>query len=162
MLQDLNQEIKRLRDDFKPLAESYPEVTKARETVGKEDAALAKLVADHSDDLAKAFETLQEAQGFLILSDADTCPVCDTEMGHECLVQKVDEKLETLKTVKEQSLKAKGAKDALQQSLTSQKTLQDSFFSIISRLKLVHQAAVDSGQWKLPALVPLHRGDWES
>ena len=154
ILQDLNQEIKRLRDDFKPLAESYPAVTRAREAAEKEVAALTKLVADHSDDLAKAFETLQQAQGYLKVSEADTCPVCDTEIGHDSLVQKVDQKLEALKAVKDQSQKAKSAKELLQTALTAQKTLQDSFFSIISRLKEVHQAAVESDQWKLPALVP--------
>lgn len=154
ILQDLNQEINRLREDFKPLAESYPAVTEAGEAVKKEEAALAKLVAEHSDDLAKAFETLQQAQVILKSSESDICPVCDSEIGHSTLVQKVDQKLETLKAVKDQSLRTKRAKEALQSAKTSQKTLQESFYSIISRLKLVHQAAVDSDQWKLPALVP--------
>jgi len=154
ILQDLNQEIKRLRDDFKPLAESYPSITAAVEAVRKEEAALAKLIADHSDDLAEAFDTLQQAQVFLKSGESDTCPVCDTEVGHSTLVQKVDQKLETLKAVKDQSLRTKNAKEALQSARTSQQTLQESFFSIISRLKQVHQAAVDSDQWKLPALVP--------
>jgi recombinational DNA repair ATPase RecF len=154
ILQDLHQEIKRLRDDFKLLAESYPAVTKASEVSEEETATLTKLVADHSDDIAKAFETLQQAQGFLKVSDADACPVCDSEIGHGSLVQKVDHKLETLKAVKDQSKKAKNAKDALQRALTAHKTLQDSFFSIISKLKVVHNAAVDTEQWTLPALVP--------
>ena len=154
ILQDLNQEITRLRDDFKPLAESYPAITKVRETAEKENTALTKLIAEHSDDLAKAFETLQQAQGYLSGCDADTCPVCDSDIGHDSLVQKVDQKLETLKAVKDQSQKASAAKEALQTALTSQKTLQDSFFAIISRLKGVHQAAVDSEQWKLPPLIP--------
>lgn len=152
-LQDLDQEIKRLRDDFNPLADSYPAVTKASENADKEVAALTKLVADHTDDLATAFETLQQAQGFLKASKADTCPVCDTEIGHGTLVQKVDQKLGTLKAVTDQSQKTKAAKETLQNALTSQKTLQGSFFAIISRLKGVYQAAVDSKQWKLPALV---------
>lgn len=154
ILQDLNQEIKRLRDDFKPLAESYPTLTKAQETFEKENAALTKLIADHSDDLAKAFETLQQSQAYLKLSDSDACPICDTEIGHETLVQKVDEKLDALEAVKEQSQKSKNAKDALQSAKTSQKTLQDSFFAIVSRLKQIHQSAVDSEQWNLPSLVP--------
>jgi DNA repair exonuclease SbcCD ATPase subunit len=154
ILQDLNQEIKRLRDDFKPLAESYPAITKAHETADKEIAALTKLVADHSDELAKAFDTLQEAQGFLKVSESSSCPVCDTEIGHDSLVQKVDQKLETLKAVKDQSQKAKSAKESLQTTQTAQKTLQDTFFAIVSRLRDIHTAAVDSGQWKLPPLVP--------
>tara|TARA_R110002096_G_scaffold147671_4_gene307612 strand:- start:5986 stop:8334 length:2349 start_codon:yes stop_codon:yes gene_type:complete len=154
ILQDLNQEIKRLRDDFRPLADSYPAVTKAQETFETEKASLTKLVADHSDDLAKAFEALQQSQAYLKLSDSDTCPVCDTEIGHEELVQKIDEKLGTLKAVKEQSEKTKNAKDTLQRAQTSQKTLQDSFFAIVTRLKEVHQLAIDSEQWSLPDLVP--------
>ncbi len=154
ILQDLNQQIKRLRDDFKPLADSYPAVSKAQGTFEKENVALSKLVADHSDDLAKAFETLQQSQAYLKLSDSAACPVCDTEIGHEALVQKVDEKLETLKAVKERSQKAKSAKDALQTAQTSQKTLQESFFAILTRLKEVHQSAVDLKQWSLPGLVP--------
>lgn len=154
ILQDLNQEIKRLRDDFKPLAESYSAVTKANDSLKREEAALAKLIADHSDDLAKAFETLQQAQVFLQKSAADACPVCDTKVGHSSLVQKVDQKLEALRAVKDQSVKTKSSKEALQAAMTSQKTLQESFFSIICSLKAVHQAAVDSEQWSLPALVP--------
>jgi len=154
ILEDLNQQIKRLRDDFKPLGESYTAVTKANDSLKEEEAALAKLIADHSDDLAKAFETLQHAQVFLQKSDADTCPVCDTKVGHSSLVQKVDQKLEALRAVKEQSVKTKVAKDALRAAQISQKTLQDSFFSIIDRLRGVHQAAVDTEQWSLPALVP--------
>lgn len=154
ILQDLNQEIKRLRDDFKPLAESFPAATRARETADREVAALTKLVADHSSDLAKAFETLQQAQSFLEASEADTCPVCDTDIGHDSLVEKVDQKLETLEAVKDQSQKTKNAKESLKTALTSLKTLQDSFFTIVSSLKEVHQAAIDSEQWKLPALVP--------
>ncbi len=154
ILQDLNQEITRLRDDFKPLAESYPAIKKARGAVDREVASLTKLIADSSGNLAKAFETLQQAQGFLKVSDADTCPVCDTEIGHDSLVQKVDQKLETLKAVTDQSQKTKSAQEALQNALTAQKTLQESFFAIISRLNTVHQAAVDSKQWTLPALVP--------
>ncbi|MFM2179309.1 MAG: hypothetical protein RL015_3407, partial [Verrucomicrobiota bacterium] len=154
ILQDLNQEIIRLRDDFKPLAESYPAVTKANDSLKNEEAALAKLIADQSDDLAEAFDTLQQAQAFLQKSAADACPVCNTKVGHTSLVQKVDQKLEALRAVKDQSVKTKSAKDALQASLISQKTLQESFFSIIYRLIAVHQAAVDSAQWSLPALVP--------
>ena len=154
ILQDLNQEIKRLRDDFKPLAESYPAITKANESAEKENGALTKLIADHSDGLAKAFETLQQAQSYFKVSDADTCPVCDTKIDHQCLVQKVDQKLETLGAIKDQSLKTKNAKDALQTALTSQKTIRNSFFSIISRLRNVHQAAIETEQWRLPALVP--------
>ncbi|MBB5352105.1 recombinational DNA repair ATPase RecF [Haloferula luteola] len=154
MLDDLNQQIKRLRDDFKPLADSYPAVAKAQEAVKKEEAALAKLIADHSDDLAKAFETLQQARGFLRESGTGICPVCDSEIGHAALVEKVDQKLEALKAVKDQSQKAKNTKEALHAAQTSQKTLQQSFLSILIKLREVHQAAVDSEQWQLPDLVP--------
>ncbi|MFV0416094.1 MAG: AAA family ATPase [Chthoniobacterales bacterium] len=154
ILQDLNQEIRRLRDDFKLLADSYPALAKAGESVKTEETALAKLIADHSDDLARAFETLQQAQVFLTSCQSDTCPVCDSEVGHSALVEKIDQKLETLKAVKEQSRKTKSAKDALQATGASHKTLQESFFSIISRLKQVHQVAVDSEQWQFSSLVP--------
>lgn len=154
ILQDLNQDIKRLRDDFKPLAESYPAVSRAEEALKREEEALAKLIAEHSDDLAKAFETLQHAQAFLQKSAADTCPVCDSQVGHAALVQKVDQKLEALGAVKDQSAETKKANEALQAALISQKTLKESFFSIIRRLRAVHQAAVESEQWALPALIP--------
>ena len=85
-LQGLHQEITRLRDDFRPLAESYPAITKAHDSLKTEEVALAKLIADHSDDLAKAFETLQQAQTFLQESASDTCPVCDTKLDHTSLL----------------------------------------------------------------------------
>lgn len=154
ILQDLNQEIKRLRDDFKPLVDSYPAVTKAAEISEQENATLTKVIADHSDDLAKAFETLQQAQAFFKTNDAAICPICDTEIGHELLVCKVDQKLEILGAVKEQSVKAKNAKEALQTALTTQKTIQHSFFSIIEKLRNVHEAAAATEQWMLPVLVP--------
>lgn len=154
ILQNLNQEIKRLRIDFKPLEESYPALKKASENDKAEAEALAKLITDHSDDLAKAFETIQQAQGYLNQSDVDTCPVCDTNLGHQALVQKVNQKLEILGAVKDQSFKAKKARNTLQNTKTFHSTLQQSFFSIIDRLKQAHQTAIDSEQCKLPALVP--------
>ncbi len=154
ILQELNQQIKRLRDDFKALAECYPAIVQAHDAVKKEEAVLAEVIANHSDNLANALETLNQAQEYLNTSDSDTCPVCDTELGHTSLVQRVNQKLETLKAVKDQSLKAKSAKDGLQKAQTSQETLQKSFFSIISKLKKAHQVAVELAQWNLPSLIP--------
>ena len=154
ILQDLKQEITRLREDFTPLGESYPALKKAREDDTAEFEALTKLIADHSDDLAKAFEAIQHAQVYLEKSDSDTCPVCDTNLGHEALVTKVNQKLETLKAVKDQSEKTKKAKEALKKAQTTHETLRSSFYSIIERLKDTHQAAVDSEQWTLPTLIP--------
>lgn len=153
ILQDLNQAIKRLWDDFNSVAESYPAVNRAREAADKQDAALAKLIADHSDDLAQAFDTLQQAQCYLKLTEVNTCPVCDSPIGHDDLVRKVDQKLSALSAVKEQSQRAKTAKAELQRAQISQTNLKESFFALISRLRDAHHAAVDSGQWRIPDLV---------
>ena len=150
ILDNLNQEIKRLRTDYMSLGDSFPAVKKAQESFANENESLTKLIADHCEELGKAFETLQQAQVYLKAMDSDNCPVCDTKIGHDSLVQKVDQKLETLKAVNDQSKKTKDAKAALEKAMTSQKTLQQSFFSIINRLKDAHQAAVDSGEWNLP------------
>lgn len=150
ILQDLKQEIARLRQDFTSLGDSYPALKKAHEDDTAEAAARTKLIADHSDDLAKAFEAIQHAQVYLEKSDSDTCPVCDTNLGHDALVTKVNQKLETLKAVKEQSEKAKKAKDALKKAQTTHETLRSSFYLIIERLKDTHQAAVDSEPEKPP------------
>ena len=134
--------------------ESYPTLKKAEATGKTETEALTKLVAENTGNLAKAFETIQHAQAFLEKNETDTCPVCDTNVGHEALVSKVNEKLDTLKAVKEQSAKAKTAQDALKKAQTTHETLQKSFYAIIERLKSTHQAAVDSEQWKIPDLIP--------
>lgn len=154
ILQDLKQEIARLRDDFKPLMESYPALKEAGKDDKAETESLTKLVAENTGNLAKAFDTIQHAQAFLQKNESDTCPVCDTNVGHEALVAKVNGKLEALKAVKDQSAKAKKAQEALKKAQTTHETLQKSFYVIIERLKTTHQAAVDSEQWKIPDLIP--------
>lgn len=154
ILDDLDQQIKRLRDDFKRLAESHTALAKAAETYERETKALTKLITEHNDDLAKAFETLQHAQTYFKVSGSDVCPVCDSEVGHVTLAQKVDRKLASLKAVKEQSQKTKDAKDARQKAQTSRRTLQESFFAIITKLKGAYGAAAETKKWELPDLVP--------
>lgn len=154
LLQALNQEVVRLREDFSPLAESFASVNLARGTVEKETTALSQLVASQGGELAQALETLQQAQLYLKMSKVDNCPVCDTEVGYNTLVSKVDENLEALDAVRSQSKKVKEAKDLLQNALTALRTLQTAFFSTISRLKQAHEAASETNQWELVALVP--------
>ncbi|MDQ8188757.1 AAA family ATPase [Roseibacillus persicicus] len=153
ILDNLKTEINRLRSDFKPLEDSYQKVADTKEAQEKSIEALTKLVADHSDDLAKTFEILVKAQSYLSSETSDNCPVCDSELGHDVLSSKVSEKLARLKNVQEQSKKTKAAKDAHTAALTAQTTLQSTYFEIIRSLKLHHQAAVESEQWNLPELI---------
>ncbi|MBC2600538.1 AAA family ATPase [Puniceicoccus vermicola] len=96
LLQELHQQVKRLRADFTPLGGSYPAVKMAQRTFDNETKALTKLIADHSGDLAKAFKTLKHAKGYFEKTETDICPVCDTEVGHDSLVEKVNQKLDSL------------------------------------------------------------------
>ncbi|MFT6239579.1 MAG: energy-coupling factor transporter ATP-binding protein EcfA2 [Akkermansiaceae bacterium] len=153
ILTDLKQEITSLRNDFTPLKDSYQSVDIAEKKLKEEEDALKKATLAHSGDLANAVQTLQQAKDFLSKDDADLCPVCDTEIGHATLAQKVDEKLSRLSALSSQAKKHETAKQALTKAHTTQETLQKTYFGIIQRLSVAQIAAVETEQWDLPELV---------
>jgi energy-coupling factor transporter ATP-binding protein EcfA2 len=151
-LKAIDQELRRLRADYKSLEDAFPEMEKKTEQSEVETKVMTNLLAEHSDELSNAFETLQSAQGFFTKTETDHCPVCDSKIGHAPLIEKVDKKLETLKAVKEQVKKLKTAQDNLTAIQTRQKTLQGTFFSIIVALRESHESAKKLKKWELPDL----------
>jgi len=153
IFEDLHHEITRLRNDFGSLKNTYSQLEKTTTDSQVAQSALAKLVAHSTDDFAEALDTLEHAKLLFARSTKDTCPICDTLLTHQELIDKVSQKLNRLKAITEQSAETKKAAIAFQQAQGSLSTLQGTFFSIVEKLRLAHQSAVDEGSWKVPPLV---------
>jgi energy-coupling factor transporter ATP-binding protein EcfA2 len=154
ILSDLHSEIERLRNEFKPLESAYVNVQESEKTQQLEDQKLAQTVKENASDFSKAFSLLQSSQTFLAQNEVDDCPVCDTQLTHQDLKQKVDLKLSSLKSIQAQTDAAKKAETAHTAAKTSLSTLQKTYFDIITRLTTIYQAAEDSELWNVPALIP--------
>jgi len=153
VFEDLHHSITRLRDDFKPLKESYSQVALARDELIAAQNELVRLVSESTDDFAEALDTLEHAKVLFDKTSRDACPVCDTVIGHQELVAKVSGKLARLKALSAQSSKVKQAETSQRNAATAVETLQKGFFTIINHLRQVHQAAQGEVEG-LPGLVP--------
>jgi len=137
----LHHEITRLRDDFKPLKESYSQLDLSTTEHLNAQRELTRLVSESTDDFAEALETLEQAKVLFEKASRDTCPVCDTVIGHQELIEKVADKLGRLKTLRTQSTKVKDAEVAQRRAASALETLQKGFFAIIHKLRQVHEVA---------------------
>lgn len=162
IFEDLHHEITRLRNDFGSLKNAYAQSEKAVADLQSAQQALAKLVAESTDDFAEALDTLEQAKLLFERTSKDSCPICDTVLTHQELTDKVTTKLGRLKAITEQSSTTKKAETANQQARNALSTLQQTFFSIIKKLRLAHQAAEDEGSWKVPPLVSSLLGPTEA
>jgi DNA repair exonuclease SbcCD ATPase subunit len=153
MLKDLEQQIIRLRDDWKPLSDSYIALADSKKTVGNEEDALKHLAAKQSGQLAGAIDLLEEAGKFLASQGVEACPICDTPKSSADLLTAVTSKLFTLKEISSQNAKFTAAKRDCAGKKSAQETQQTNFFNIITLLVAVHGAAVENESWKVPPLI---------
>jgi recombinational DNA repair ATPase RecF len=154
MIEDLNAQIERLRDDFKPLKNSYSTLDSSADLLTKAEEEFAKLSLESADDFADALSTLEQAHLLFQKTKITSCPLCDTPQEHEALNAKVVQKLDSLKSLASKSTEVKKAKTAKEQAASAVTAHQGTFCGIIDKLRLTHQAAVDSEIWTLPGLVP--------
>ena len=154
IIEDLNGQIERLRDDFNPLKLSYSTFDSASKTFNKTAAEFSKLVSESTDDFADALSTLEQAHQLFQKTEITSCPLCDTPQEHEALSKKVSQKLNSLKSLASKSTEVKKTKAAKEQAASAITAHQGTFFGIIDKLRLTYQAAIDSEIWTLPALVP--------
>jgi len=154
IFEDLHHEITRLRSDFGPLKTAYTTFANAATNRKDEEEKLTKLVAASSDDFAEALDTLEQARLLFLKKEVDQCPVCDTPFTHQELSDKVSAKLERLKAVTEQSVRTRKAQRTGEQAATALQTQQSNFFSIIEKLRLIHESIAERKEWDLPPLVP--------
>lgn len=154
IIDDLNHEITRLRDDFKPLKNAYLSEASAEKSLKEAKELLTKLIANSSEDFASALDTLEHAHSFLEKTETDTCPICDTVSTHSELTEKVSQKLLTLKPLVVQSGLVKEAAEALQKTVSARGALQEGYYAIITKLREAHVAACNSQEWAVPNLVP--------
>lgn len=141
MFEDLHHEITRLRDDFKPLKESYSLLEQSNLDHQAAQSELTRLVLESTDDFAEALNTLEQAKDLFEKTNQDTCPVCDTLIGHQELIEKVADKLGRLKALRTQTTKVKEAEAAERRAVNALETLQKGFFTIIQKLRQVHDVA---------------------
>jgi hypothetical protein len=153
IFENLHHEITRLRCDFVPLKNAYTTLDKRREELSATQKELARLVADSTDDFVDALDTLEQAKMLFERSRRGGCPICDTVLTHNELAEKVSAKLTRLKSLSTQSGKIKEADAAFRNAVSALETLQQGFFSIIHKLRLAHQAAMEEGSGKVPPLV---------
>lgn len=153
IFENLHHEITRLRSDFIPLKNAYTEHDQRQKELAAAQKELGRLVAESTDDFADALDTLEQAKLLFDRTSRDACPICDTVLTHKELAEKVSSKLIRLKTLSTQSARIKEADGAFRKAVNAQETLQQSFFDIIRKLRLAHEAAAEEGSWKLPPLV---------
>lgn len=154
VFEDLDHQITRLRGDFKTIQNAYARVEECDVAHVSAQESLSKIVAASTGDFSEALETLEQAQLLFQRKPTDACPICDTNLTHQKLTEKVARKLSRLKTVAAQSAKTKQAQTALQQAKNSLETLQSSLFATIDTLRQSHQSARDMGEWSVPDIVP--------
>ena len=153
ILSDLHTQIERLRNEFKPLENAFNTVDSTQALKQQADEKLLQTVKDNASDFSNAFALLQSSQSYFAQHTDDNCPICDTPFTHKELQEKVNTKLSSLENINTQTQAAKAAEKSHTAAKTTLKTLQIAYYSIISSLKLTHQAAVDSENWDMPALI---------
>lgn len=154
MLKDVEQHLGRLRDDFKPLNESYQALAKADETLKAETLKFADLAAKQQGGMADAIHLLERAAEYLQDRPMEACPVCDTPKDGDELRVAVAGKLGTLKGIAEQNKLLTEAKKAQERCSHTLEALQKTYFEIIRSLILTHGAAAEHEGWNIPPLVP--------
>lgn len=154
ILKDLELQVNRLRNDFKPLSEAYDALEKAEAALKQENEKLAKVVAENTSGMADAIQVLERAADFLGDKTPSSCPVCDTPMDGDDLRSRVTGKLATLKEISAQSKVSEDAKRAKERCTNGLEALQKTYFAIIKALIQAHQVASEQEGWEVPLLVP--------
>lgn len=149
----LHHQITRLRDDFKPLKAAYGELESRRSELAAAQKEMAKLVSESTDDFAGALDLLEHAKKLFETSSSGICPLCDTELTHRELVEKVAAKLRRLKSIAAQSGKVKEVEKMYRRAVTALETLQNGYYSIIEALIKAHGSAAKQPGWNVPRLV---------
>lgn len=153
ILKDLEHHLSRLRNDFKPLEESYQALSVADQALKTESEKFSVLAAKQAGGMADAIHLLEKTAEYLTGRSLEACPVCDSPKTSDELQAAVAEKLKALKEVSAQNLALSGAKKAHERCSHSLAALQNGYFEIIRSLTMAHQAAVDQEAWQVPALV---------
>jgi energy-coupling factor transporter ATP-binding protein EcfA2 len=154
ILKDLEYHLGRLRNDFKPLEESYQALDVADETFKTESEKFTVVAAKQAGGMAEAIHLLERTAEYLDGRAVDACPVCDTAKTSNELRLAVAEKLTVLKEVSAQNVLLSTARKTRERCSNSLETLQSGFFEIIRNLLLAHKAASDQPAWQIPEIVP--------
>ena len=154
ILKDLELQVNRLQNDFKPLSGAYEALEKADATLKEENENLAKVVAENTSGMADAIQVLEKAADFLEDRTPSSCPVCDTPLDADDLRSRVTGKLAALKEISAQSNVSEEAKRTKERCSNGLEALQRTYFAIIRALIQAHQAACEQEGWEVPPLVP--------
>ncbi|MBX3740137.1 MAG: AAA family ATPase [Akkermansiaceae bacterium] len=154
ILKDLDLQVSRLRDDFKPLSEAYEALEIAEERLKEENQKLAKAVAENTSGMAETIHVLERAAEYLENREPSCCPVCDTPMEGEELRDRVTGKLATLKEISAQGKIANAAKQKRDRCANGLEALQKTYFAIIVALLQAHKAASEQEEWAVHPLIP--------
>lgn len=153
MLEDLELNLNRFRDDFKNLAAAYESLGEAEKSFKIENEKLAKVISANVSGMADTIHVLEKTANFLENKTPNACPVCDTPMDGEDLRHLVTEKLATLKEISAQTKSTDDSKRIRERCTNGLDAHQKNYFGIIQSLIQSHKAAIEQEAWQVPALV---------